>query len=154
MLASAARELVRAREGDDGAAQAVLGGAARREEARRPARHAQVLGRRRVALVVVAVDQRLAGLPLQDEGELPAEVGGVLDAVVAAARAERADDVRGIADEDRPADAEGVEQVVAVLVRADPDELELDVGAELLAQARAGDLGPADRFRVGASSIW
>ena len=42
-----------------------------------------------------------------------------------------------------------VEQVVAVLVRADPDELELDVGAELLAQARAGDLGPADRFRVG-----
>jgi len=40
--------------------------------------------------------------------------------------------------------------VVAVLVRADPDEFELDVGTELLAQSRARDLGPADRFRVGA----
>ena len=111
----------------------------------------QVLDRRRVALGVVAVDQRLAGLAGEDEGELPAEVGGVLDAVVAAARAERADDVGGVADEERAADAKGVEQVVAVLVRADPDELELDVGAELLAQARAGDLGPADRLRVGSA---
>ena len=149
-VGEAARELVRAREGDDGAAQAVLGGAARREEARRPARHAQVLDRRRVALVVVAVDQRLAGLgPAATSASFQPRLAGVLDAVVAAARAERADDVRGVADEDRAADAEGVEQVVAVLVRADPDELELDVGAELLAQARAGDLGPADRFRVG-----
>ena len=100
---------------------------------------------------VVAVDERFAGLALRDQRELPAEVAGVLDAVVAAARAERADDVRGIADEERAAGAEGVEQVVAVLVRADPDELELDVGAELLAQPRAGDLGLADRFRVGVA---
>ena len=40
--------------------------------------------------------------------------------------------------------AEVVEQVVAVAVRPDPDELELHVGPELLAQARARHLGLAD----------
>ena len=64
-VGEAARERVRARERDDGAPHAVLGGAARREEARRAARHAQVLDRRGVALGVVAVEQRLAGLALR-----------------------------------------------------------------------------------------
>jgi hypothetical protein len=49
--------------------------------------------------------------------------------------------VRRVADEKGAADAEGLEQVVAVLVGADPDELELDVGAELGAQPLARDLG-------------
>src|SRR6185369_3334258 len=129
------RERMRARERDDGAPQAVLGGASGREEARGAARDAQVLDRGGVALGMVAVDKRFARLAGGDERELPAEVARVLDAVVAAARAERADDVRRVANEDRAADAKRVEQVVAVLVRADPDELELDVGAELRAQA-------------------
>jgi hypothetical protein len=120
-----------------------------REEARGAARHAQVLDRGGVALGVVAVDERFARLAGGDERELPAEVARVLDAVVAAARAERADDVRRVANEDRAADAKRVEQVVAVLVRADPDELELDVGAELRAQALPRDLGLADRLRIG-----
>ena len=143
-----ARKGVARGQGHDRAAQPVLGRRARRQEARGAARDLEVLRGGRAALGVVAVEQRIAGLALHDQRQLPAQVGRVLDAAVAAARAEGAHDVGRVADEEHAAVAEALEQVVAVAVGADPDELELHVRPELLAQPRAGHLGPADVGRV------
>jgi len=53
------------------------------------------------------------------------------------------------------ADLEVIEQVVAVLVRADPDELELDVGAQLLAQSvRRRPSGRLIASGSASSLIW
>ena len=62
-----------------------------------------VLVRRPPALELVAVEQRGRGFAAQDRGKLPGEILGILDAGIAAARAERRDLVGGIADEDHPA---------------------------------------------------
>ncbi len=142
------RKRMARRQRHHGAAQRVLGRRARRQEACRSARHLQVLLRGGLALGVVAVEQRIAGLALRDQRELPAEVRRILDAAVAPARAERTHHMRRIADEEHAAMPEAVEQVVAVAVRPDPHELELHVRPELLAQPRARHFGLADVGRV------
>ncbi len=86
--------------------RAVLGGAPSscgHEEVHRRRRDGEVLPRRRVALVVVAL-QQLGGRPAaQDERDLPRGVLRVGHARVEPAGAERRDEVRGVAREQHPA---------------------------------------------------
>ena len=81
------------------------------------------VGRRR-ALGVVAVQQRLRRLAAQHRQQLPAQVVGVLHAAIAAARAERADLMRRIAQEQGAAVAEAFQTAAAERVDADPFQLE------------------------------
>ena len=54
----------------------------------------------RQPLLVVAVEEFRAGLPLNGERKLPAEIVGVLQSGVHALRADRTVDMRGIAQDE------------------------------------------------------
>ncbi|GBD42437.1 hypothetical protein HRbin39_01830 [bacterium HR39] len=107
-----------------------------------------VLVRREAPLEVVRVEQRLGSGALQHQSELPGEVVGVLDAAVAAARAEGRDLVGRIAGEDHPAVAKALEPPALEGVDRDPLELEGPL-AQHGAQPRHHPLGPALLFRIG-----
>jgi hypothetical protein len=108
-----------------------------------------VLQRRLVALLVVAVQQLGGRAALQHGGQLPGQVVGVGDAGVAAAGAERADHLGRIAHQEQAAVPHRVDAFAAVGVRADPDDLDLAVGAELARQALAHHVFAADVLGVG-----
>ena len=104
-----------------------------RDEVGAARRVADVLVGGRRALGVIAVEQALGRLARYDELELPRQVVDVLDAAVRAARAERRDQVRRVAGEERAAAAERAQAPALEGVDAGP----LDVEARLLAQHRA-----------------
>jgi hypothetical protein len=67
----------------------------------------------RVALGVVALQQRGSGAPLHDERELPREVQRVLDPGVHALATGGRVDVGGVAGDEHPSDAVPIGQAVA-----------------------------------------
>ena len=83
----------------------------------------EVLQRRGVPLVVVAVQQRLRGPAAGDEGDLPGGVLGVEDAGVQSAGAERGVQVRGVAGDQHPADPHPVDDPGGEAVDRPPDDL-------------------------------
>jgi hypothetical protein len=77
-----------------------------------------------VPLVVVAVQQPRSGLPVQDRGQLPGQVVGVLDAGAAPQPAGRGDDAGRVPDQEHPTGP-----VAAGQVGADGEPQHLQVGA-------------------------
>src|SRR3990172_1153027 len=137
-----ARKRVLPSEADHRAAQQPLGGRKGREEAFGAGRDFEILPGGGVALGVVRVEQALRREALPDERQLPAEVERVLDAGVAAARAEGADDVCRVADEEHAPVAEVVEKGGAGRIGAHPHQPELAV-PEVRAQPRFGHVPAA-----------
>src|SRR5204862_6594020 len=83
-----------------------------------------VLVRAAPALLVIGIEQAAAGLPLHDRGQLPAEIVRVLNAAVAAAGAERADQMGAVAGEDHPARHEALHARAPECVDRAPFEVE------------------------------
>ncbi len=77
-----------------------------RHDVRDPLGLAEDVAHHRQTLLLVGVEQRLRGLPLHHQGELPGEVAHVLDAGVHPLSGGRAVDVRRVAAEEHPADAD------------------------------------------------
>ena len=144
-----ARKRVGARQSEHRVAEQPLGRAGRRQEARGALGGADVVPRGRTALGVIAVEQRLGRPALQHQRKLPREVLGILDARVAAARAERAHHVRGIAGKQHPPGAETLQALAAVGVRPNPHQFVLDFSAELPAQPLVHHLRTAHAVEVG-----
>lgn len=67
----------------------------------------------RTTLGLVAVEQPRSGPPVQDRGQLPAQVDGVADAGVEAVAAERRVEVRGVSREHHPPPAGVVDELHA-----------------------------------------
>ncbi|CAB3927256.1 hypothetical protein LMG26858_05992 [Achromobacter anxifer] len=145
----AGRDLVPWRQRDDGVAPQRGGaGRARIDEARGAARLADVLHRRVLALQAVAVEQGVARAALQQQRQLPAQVVGVLDAAVAAARAERRDQMRRVAREQHVAVAQAVQAFVAVGPDAMPGDVEFHAFAQQVPDALAHGRVGGGRGRV------
>ena len=87
--------------------------------------------RDRQALVLVGVEQRVAGLALDHQRELPRQVVGILQAGVHALRADRAVDVRRVAEQEAAAIAKARRAAMVDAVGGEP-------GAGLERQAGAG----------------
>src|SRR5690606_19485580 len=84
------------------------------------------------ALLLIGGDQAFGRLAAEDHGELPDQVVGVLDAAIAAARAEGRDDVRAVAGEDHAAMHEAVDALALEGVDRHPVELEIAMADDRL----------------------
>ena len=96
----------------------------RRHEIGRAGRVADILVGRLDAFEVVASISARAALPFQHGRKLPGQIVRILNAGIGAARAERRDLMRRIADEDHAAMHEAVEPAAVEGVDRDPFELE------------------------------
>ena len=105
------------------------------DQPERPVGRVQQPSRDRDALFLVGIEQRRAGLTLDDERELPGQVVGILQAGVHALRADRAVDVRGVAEQEAAAVAEARGASVMDAVGGKPGAgLERQSGSRLVAQ--------------------
>jgi hypothetical protein len=102
----------------------------RRHEAHRRARDSEILARRRSPLALVGVEQRVGRGAGANERKLPGEVGRVLDARVHATRTEHGHQVRRVAGEKDPPDAEPACEPLVEAVGSQPDELVRGVADE------------------------
>ena len=107
----------------------------RRQESHRGIGDGEVLARDRFPLGLVRVEERGRSVPAEDPGQLPGQVLGVGDARVQPTGAERRHDVRGVAREEDPTDAERIGQALAEAVGGHPDELVGRLGPDHLTDA-------------------
>ena len=103
------------------------------------------------ALQVVCLEQSGGRLPLHHGRELPAEIVHVLDAAIAAACAERRDDVRAVTREDHASMDEALEPSALEAVDRNPIHLEGPLADHRL-DARDDPLRLALHFRIGIRS--
>ncbi len=123
-----------ARQRERGVAEDARGREPGRDEVGRAGRVQDIFARGGAALAAIGVEQAGRCLAFQNQRELPGEIVGIGHGRVAAARAERRDDVRGIAGEDRPAMDEPLHHAAGEGVDAGPLVLPAGVGTEDLAQ--------------------
>ena len=147
-----ARELVSPGQRQHGVAEHAAHVGLGRDEIGGPGGVEDVLVGRLAALVVIAREQRHGRFSLDDACQLPAEIVGILDAAVAATRAERRDLMRRVADEDHPVMDESLQPPALEGIDAHPFERERPFAAEHGAQPGQHALGPLLVFRIGIGS--
>src|SRR5579872_2553257 len=113
---------------------------------------AEIFIGRRSAFGVIAVEEAGRCLTFEHQGEFPGEIVAVLDAAIAAARAEGRHLMRGIAGKEHTALAESLEPAALKTIDADPNQLEGLIRAEHRPKTWENPLRAAFELGIGVTA--